>query len=106
MKYDILNKLTLVVEEIFVNVANYAYPPKTGDIEIYFRKSAEDELEFKFVDNGTPFNPLEKADPNIELSAEDRPIGGLGIFMVKNIMSSVEYEYKNNQNILTTTMKV
>ena len=103
---EILNKLTLVVEEIFVNVANYAYPPKTGDIEIYFRKSAEDELEFKFVDNGTPFNPLENADPNIELSAEDRPIGGLGIFMVKNIMSSVEYEYKNNQNILTTTMKV
>lgn len=105
LSIDLHNKLMLVMEEIFVNVANYAYPPKDGDIEIIFSKLDDNLLEFKFIDTGMPFNPLEKEEPDINLSAEERPVGGLGIFLVKNIMDNIEYEYRNNQNILTTTIR-
>lgn len=97
------NKLNLAVEEIFVNISQYAYPPKDGDVEITF-KINKNLVEMNFSDSGNPYNPLEKEDPDITLKAEERPIGGLGIFMVKKYMDEVNYAYENGKNILTIKM--
>ena len=95
-------QIDLSVEELFVNVAHYAYAPQTGRVTLRF-KSEGDPLRavITFVDGGTPYDPLEKPDPDVTLTADDRPIGGLGIFMVKKSMDDVQYEYKDGQNILT-----
>lgn len=100
------NKLTVAVEEIFVNISSYAYPPKDGDVEITFGVNKENQVEMKFIDTGVAYNPLEKEDPDITLSAKERPIGGLGIFMVKQTMDEVNYVYENGKNILTIKMNV
>ncbi len=97
-------KLNLAVEEIFINISTYAYPPKEGDVEITFKVIEGKQVQLKFTDSGTPYNPLEKQDPDITLSADERPVGGLGIFLVKNTMDLMEYEFKNNKNILTLQM--
>ncbi|MBQ8013069.1 MAG: ATP-binding protein [Treponema sp.] len=95
-----LYKIDLAVEEIFVNISHYAYQPNVG--EAWISASFEDNvLTIIFKDKGKEFNPIAKADPDITLSAEERDIGGLGIFLTKKFMDSVEYEYKDNQNILT-----
>ena len=97
------NQLDLAVEELYVNIAHYAYAPGTGDVEIECELSEDGEnkvLRVTFMDKGTPFDPLAKKDPDITLSAEERGIGGLGIFLTKKFMDSVEYEYKD-ANILT-----
>ena len=86
-------------EEIFVNVANYAYEEK-GTVEITLSRT-QDKITFIFRDNGVKFNPLEKEDPNITASSEEREIGGLGIFMVKKIMDECSYDYVDNHNVLT-----
>jgi serine phosphatase RsbU (regulator of sigma subunit)/anti-sigma regulatory factor (Ser/Thr protein kinase) len=91
--------INTALEEVFVNVAKYAYE-NTGTVEITLSKF-RDHITFVFKDRGVPFNPLDKEDPNINASSEDREIGGLGIFMVKKIMDKVTYEYANNENILT-----
>jgi sigma-B regulation protein RsbU (phosphoserine phosphatase) len=98
-------QITLSVEEIFVNIANYAYGDKSGDATVKV-KNENDVLSISFIDSGTPYNPLENNEPDITLDAKDRPIGGLGIFLVKKNMDSVEYEYKDNKNILTMTKKL
>lgn len=94
--------INTALEEIFVNVANYAYDKDKGKgtVEITLSRH-RDHVKFVFKDNGKPFNPLNKEDPNITASSEEREIGGLGIYMVKKIMDQVEYEYVNNQNVLT-----
>lgn len=97
-------KLNIAVEEIFANVANYAYPTNEGSVKITFKIIAGNKVEVKFFDSGTPYNPLEKTDPDITLKVEDRPIGGLGIFMVKNYMDEVNYVYENGHNVLTISM--
>lgn len=94
-------QIDIAVEELFVNIVRYAYQPETGYATI--RVEIQDEppaAVITFTDNGTPFNPLAKADPDITLSANERQIGGLGIFMVKKSMDDVFYEYKNGQNIM------
>ena len=91
--------INTALEEIFVNVASYAYENQ-GTIELALSKHL-DKVVITIKDNGVPFNPLEKADPDINLDGVDREIGGLGIFMVKKIMDDVSYEYVNNQNVLT-----
>lgn len=97
------NELLIVIEEIFINIASYSY---TGlgfaDIEVNLDNNV---LTLVFKDNGVEFNPLAKDDPNIKLAASDRQIGGLGIFMVKNLMDKVYYEYKDEKNILTLVKK-
>ncbi len=96
-----LMQLQLVVEEIFVNIANYAYGGKKGPAVL--RIELEDDPPaalFTFLDKGTPYNPLERSDPDITVSLEDRPIGGLGIFLVKKNVDSIGYEYQNGQNTL------
>ena len=91
----------VAVEELFVNIAHYAYSPGTGSatigVEILKDPAA---IAITFTDRGKPFDPLAKEDPDITLSAEERQIGGLGIYMVKKSMDEVVYEYKDGQNIL------
>ena len=95
-------QVDIAVEEIFVNIAHYAYVPGVGSATIRAEVS-EDPLavSLTFVDNGMPYDPLAKEDPDITLSADERQIGGLGIFMVKKSMDDVAYEYKDGQNVLT-----
>ena len=91
--------INTALEEVFVNVSKYAYNDG-GVVEITLSKT-NDKITFIFKDSGKKFNPLEKEDPNITASSEEREIGGLGIFMVKKIMDEVYYEYTDNQNVLT-----
>ncbi len=110
-KYDcpikIQTQIDIAVEEIFVNIANYAYAPETGDAIIKVGIS-EDPLEvtISFADSGVPYDPLAKEDPDITLPAEKRPIGGLGIYMVKKSMDNVEYEHKDGMNIFVIRKKL
>ena len=97
---QIVNKIDLAVEEIFVNIAHYAYNPSVGEAWIS-ASFINNVLTVIFKDNGMPFNPIAKEDPDITLSAEERDIGGLGIFLTKQFMDSVDYEYKDGLNVLT-----
>ena len=99
-------KLNLAIEEAVVNVMNYAYPQDTvGDIKIE-AKGDNKQLEFIISDTGTPFDPTTKAEIDTTLSAEERPIGGLGIHLVRNIMDSINYERANGKNILALIKKL
>ena len=94
-------QLDVAVEELFVNIASYAYAPGTGNATIRF-ETAHDPLavEITFIDSGVPYDPLARKDPDVTLAAEDRDIGGLGIYMVKKSMDAVDYAYRNGQNVL------
>lgn len=95
-------QIDLAVEEIFVNIAKYAYRPDKGRAIVRVEVSDEPiQVRITFIDHGKPYDPLAKDDPDISLSAEDRPIGGLGIFMAKQSMDDIRYEYKDGSNILT-----
>lgn len=94
--------VTVALEEVFVNVAHYAYPGSTGSVTLAMDFDAERRaMTFQVSDRGIPFNPLSTPDPDITLPAEQRQIGGLGIYMVKKSMDRVDYRYENGQNILT-----
>lgn len=93
-------QIDLSVEEIYVNIANYAYGDGTGKAEISIENN-DGEITIAFKDSGVPYNPLEKDDPDISLSADEREIGGLGIFLTKKNMDCVSYEYTDGHNILT-----
>ena len=94
-------QIDIAVEEIFVNIANYAYNPEIGDATIRVEVSNEPlAVAITFLDHGKPYDPLAKEDPDVTLSAEERDIGGLGIFMTKKSMDNIRYEYKDGQNIL------
>ena len=106
-----ITQINLAVEEIFVNIAHYAYgqlgPEGTiikdtgaGPVDIVL-DSDNSRVVLTFVDKGIKFDPLSKEDPDTTLPVEDRGIGGLGIFMVKKIMDEVQYRYENGKNILT-----
>lgn len=98
----LITQVDLAVEEIYVNIAHYAYAPGTGDATIRCGVSGDPlTVSIEFLDGGVPYNPLEREDPDITLSAEERDIGGLGIFMVKNLMDHIQYEYKDGKNILS-----
>ena len=99
--------LCVALEEVFVNVANYAYGEGSGDVtlDIGFDEESRD-VTFRLADRGIPFDPLKKPDPDITLSIEERPIGGLGIFIVKKTMDTVRYDYHDGQNILTMIKKI
>ena len=91
-------QIAIAVEEVFVNIAHYAYNPEVGGAVI--RVAVDDEVTIEFEDSGRPYNPLEKDDPDITIGAEEREIGGLGIFMVKKIMDAAEYRNEAGKNIL------
>lgn len=95
-------QIDVAVEELFVNIAHYAYAPETGSATIRVQPDEEKHsIAITFIDSGIPYNPLAKPDPDVTLSAEERQIGGLGIFMVKKSMDGMRYEYRNGQNMLT-----
>lgn len=94
-------QVDLAVEEIFVNIANYAYESGDGEAVIQIETDKKtSRAEITFIDEGKPYNPLEREDPDITLSAENRPIGGLGIYIIKKSMDEVMYRFENKKNIL------
>lgn len=100
-------QIDVAVEEVFVNIAHYAYYPDTGPAVVRVETVKEPlQVILTFLDHGVPFDPLKKNDPNIEQPLNNRDPGGLGIFMVRKIMDAVSYEYRNGQNILTFSKKV
>ena len=95
-------QIDIAVEEIFVNIANYAYPNTLGTARILIEAETEPcAVSITFIDSGIPYDPLAKPDPDITLEAEKRSIGGLGIYMVKKSMDEVRYTYHEGQNQLT-----
>ena len=94
-------QIDIAIDELFGNIAHYAYNPEVGSATVRVEVT-EDPLAvvITFIDNGVPYDPLAKADPDTTLSAEEREIGGLGIYMVKKSMDEITYEYKDGQNIL------
>ena len=101
-------QIDVAVEEVFVNIASYAYAPETGEalicVEFPDPGSGDRDRPYvliRFEDSGVPFDPLAKSDPDVTLSAEERAVGGLGIFMVKKNMDELHYEYREGKNILT-----
>ena len=94
-------QIDIAIDELFGNIAHYAYNPEIGKATVRV-EVIEDPLAvvITFIDNGVPYDPLAKADPDTTLSAEEREIGGLGIYMVKKSMDDITYEYKDGQNIL------
>ncbi len=99
--------ICVAIEEVFVNVAHYAYGEGEGDMTLGIGFNDESrEITFRMTDNGIPFDPLKKPDPDINLSAEEREIGGLGIFITKKTMDSVTYAYENGTNILTMIKRI
>ena len=100
-------QIELAVEEIFINIASYAYCPNEGPVTIRVTvEEAPIRVILTFIDKGKPFDPLAKKDADVSLPPEEREIGGLGIFLVKKTMDSVKYEYRNGQNILTVVKNV
>ena len=109
-------QIDVAVEELFVNIANYAYAPNVGEAVIGIEitegnseNSGEENGKYaciSFRDSGIPFDPTSKVDPDVTLSAEKRQIGGLGIFMVKKSMDVFEYRYEDGQNMLTIKKKL
>ena len=94
--------LTVAIEEIFVNVAHYAYPNGSGTATLSIEHDCQkNRLIFRMTDSGIPFNPLAMPDPDVTLPASERKIGGLGIFMMKKTMDEVFYANENGENILT-----
>ena len=101
----ILLKFDVAVEEIFVNICQYAYDSTNNyvDVDIEIKDNC---VKITFVDEGIPFNPLERDNPDINLPSDKRKIGGLGIFMVKKIMDNIYYKYRDKKNILTMEKKI
>lgn len=100
-------QIDIAIDELFGNIAHYAYHPGVGPATVRV-EIVQDPLAVvvTFIDRGTPYDPLKKADPDTALSAEEREIGGLGIYMVKKTMDGVSYEYKDGQNILRITKNI
>lgn len=100
---DILLQIDIAVEEIYVNIAHYAYPSGAGDatIRCAVSRTSPPKATIELVDGGIPYDPLSRKDPDITLDAEERQIGGLGIFMVKDMMDHVSYRREDGKNVLT-----
>lgn len=94
-------QIDIAIDELFGNIAHYAYHPEIGQATVRIEVEKEPlSVIITFMDGGIPYDPLKKEDPDVTLSADEREIGGLGIFLVKKNMDDISYEYKNGQNIL------
>lgn len=100
-------QIDIAIDEIFGNIAHYAYNPDIGEATVKVEVT-ENPLAviITFIDNGVPYNPLKQADPDITQSADERQIGGLGIYMVKKSMDEITYEYKDGQNVLSVKKRI
>ena len=96
-----LNQIRLVSEEVLVNIFNYSYPKKDGEVEITHTTKEEKGLEVKIVDWGIAFNPLEQSAPDLREPIEEREIGGLGIYLIRSIVDEIDYKREENRNIFT-----
>jgi anti-sigma regulatory factor (Ser/Thr protein kinase) len=95
-------QINIAIDEIFGNIAHYAYKPNDGSATVRVEVLKEPlSVIITFIDNGKPYDPLKTKEPDITLSVDDREVGGLGIYMVKNLMDEIIYEYKDGKNILT-----
>lgn len=100
-------QIDIAVEEIFINISHYAYNPEIGKATVRVEIMKEPlSVVLTFLDQGIPYDPLAKADPDVTLSAQEREIGGLGIYMVKKSMDEVEYAYQDGRNILRIRKKL
>ena len=100
-------QIDIAIDELFGNIARYAYDPGTGEATVRVDvKENPTAVEITFIDGGVPYDPLKKADPDVTLSADEREIGGLGIFMVKKSMDNIAYEYRDGKNILSITKNI
>lgn len=105
-----ISRIGVAVDEVFSNIARYAYrtasgsEPDAGNATV--RITVEDDVTIEFEDSGAPYNPLAKDDPDVTIPADEREIGGLGIFIVKNIMDTVEYRREGGKNILTIKKEI
>ena len=93
-------QIAIAFEEMFVNVAHYAYPGTEGSVKVGIH-AGDGKVTIQLTDSGIPFNPLARKEPDITLSAEERQIGGLGIFMVMKSMDEVDYRYEEGHNVFT-----
>lgn len=94
-------QIKMAVEEIFLNICAYAYQGETGSVELTIDIDDNGMMSLCFADRGTPFDPLQKQDPDVHQPGRERQLGGLGIFMVKKTMDDMVYEYRDGQNTLT-----
>ena len=94
-------KLELVLEEILINVARYAYTPETGAVEVAYAPAGPCKIRIEIADFGRVFNPLEADPPDLSRGLADRPIGGLGVFLVRSMVDSIDYRREQNRNILS-----
>ena len=100
-------QIDIAIDELFGNIAHYAYNPDVGNATVRVEVTEEPlAVIITFIDGGVPYDPLKAADPDITLSAEERQIGGLGIYMVKKSMDEITYEYKDGKNILSIKKKL
>jgi serine/threonine-protein kinase RsbW len=95
-----IHEIELAAEEALVNIFNYAYEEKTGDVEIVCKIDEDERFILEIIDTGVPFNVLSVEDPDISADISERRIGGLGIFLIKNLMDSVHYRREGDKNIL------
>lgn len=94
-------QIDIAIDELFGNIARYAYAPDTGEATVRVEVTESPlAVIITFIDNGVPYDPLAKEDPDTTLSAEERQIGGLGIYMVKKSMDEITYRYQDGKNIL------
>jgi serine/threonine-protein kinase RsbW len=96
-----LEKLDLVLEEILVNIARYAYPAGDGAAEVAFAPDGPGKLHVEISDWGNAFNPLDVEPPDFSRGLAERPIGGLGVFLVRSLVSSIDYRREGDRNILS-----
>lgn len=100
-------QIDIAVDEVFSNIAYYAYPTDAGTVTVQVEAAAEPAaVILTFIDGGTPYDPLSHEDPDMTLPAEDRPIGGLGIYMVRKIMDRVSYTCESGKNILKIEKRI
>ena len=100
-------QINVAMDEMFVNIARYAYAPGEGDATVRFElDEATRTAMITLIDSGVPFNPLAAAEPDTTSAAEDRPIGGLGIFLVRKTMDDVQYEYRDGHNVFSMKKKI
>ena len=99
---EMQTQIDMVIDEVFSNIAHYAYGDAPGSITVQFDYIPEKEcVVLAFCDSGVPFNPLTNEDPDTSLSSMERKVGGLGIYLVKKMMDEVSYERLEGQNMLT-----
>jgi anti-sigma regulatory factor (Ser/Thr protein kinase) len=96
-----IHEIELAAEEALVNIFNYAYEDSTGDVEIICMIDDEGKFLLEIIDSGIPFNVLSVKDPDISADISERRIGGLGVFLMKELMDAVHYRREGNKNILT-----